>query len=212
MSFYVESNQERQFKNVPSGSHLARCYRIVDLGSQKVEYMGETKIQRKIMLGWELFGQDDEGAELVTEDGKPMAIFKNYTLSWSENANLRKDLQSWRNKPWTDAEARRFDLKTIIGAYCMLNVIHREVNGKTYANVATIGPVPSLIRQAGLPKAVNKNQLFMITEPDMDMFETFGKGLKEKITSSPEWQARGYVPVKTDKTETIAEMEDDIPF
>jgi hypothetical protein len=209
MSFYVESNQERQFKNVPSGSHLARCYRIVDLGSQKVEYMGETKIQRKIMIGWELFGQDDEGAELVTEDGKPMAIFKNYTLSWSENANLRKDLQSWRNKPWTDAEARRFDLKTIIGAYCMLNVIHREVNGKTYANVATIGPVPSLIRQAGLPKAVNKNQLFMITEPDMDMFETFGKGLKEKISSSPEWQARGYAPVKTD---TIAEMADDIPF
>jgi hypothetical protein len=161
------------------------------------------------MIGWELFGQDDEGAELVTEDGKPMAIFKNYTLSWSENANLRKDLQSWRNKPWTDAEARRFDLKTIIGAYCMLNVIHRDVNGKTYANVATIGPVPSLIRQAGLPKPVNKNQLFMITEPDMDMFETFGKGLKEKISSSPEWQARGYAPVKTD---TIAEMADDIPF
>ena len=212
MSFYVESNQERQFKNVPAGSHLGRCYRIVDLGSQKVEYMGETKVQRKIMLSWELFGQDDEGADLVTDDGKPMAIFKNYTLSWSENANLRKDLQSWRNKPWTDAEARRFDLKTIIGAYCMLNVIHREVNGKTYANVDTIGPVPSLIRQAGLPKAVNKNQLFMITEPDMDMFETFGKGLKEKITSSPEWQARGYVPVKTDKTETIAEMEDDVPF
>ena len=90
MSFYVESNQERQFKNVPAGSHLGRCYRIVDLGSQKVEYMGETKVQRKIMLSWELFGQDDEGADLVTDDGKPMAIFKNYTLSWSENANLRK--------------------------------------------------------------------------------------------------------------------------
>ena len=55
MSFYVESNQERQFKNVPAGSHLGRCYRIVDLGSQKVEYMGETKVQRKIMLSWELF-------------------------------------------------------------------------------------------------------------------------------------------------------------
>ena len=47
MSFIVESNQERTFKNVPVGSHLGRCYRIIDLGSQKSEYMGEVKVQRK---------------------------------------------------------------------------------------------------------------------------------------------------------------------
>jgi len=90
----------------------------------------------------------------------------------------------------------------------MLNVIHREVNGKTYANVATIGPVPSMIRQAGLPKPVNKNQMFMISEPDMELFETFGKGLKEKITSSPEWQARGV----TAPTGGFEDMDDSIPF
>jgi len=209
MSFYVESNQERTFKNVPAGSHLARCYRIVDLGSQKTEYMGETKIQRKIMIGWELFGEDDLGQPLTTEDGKPMAIFKNYTLSWSENATLRKDLQSWRNKPWTDAEAKRFDLKSILNGYCMLNVIHREVNGKTYANVATISPVPSMIRQAGLPKPVNVNQVFTLAEPDMELFETFGKGLKEKIMSSPEWVMHGS---KNPKTSSVQDMDDDLPF
>jgi hypothetical protein len=208
MSFYVESNQERNFKNVPTGSHVARCYRIVDLGSQKSEYMGETKVQRKIMIGWELFGEDETGQPLTTDDGKPMAIFKNYTLSWSENANLRKDLQAWRNKPWTDSEARRFDLKSILGAYCMLNVIHREVNGKTYANVATISPIPTLIKQAGLPKPVNANQLFTISEPDMALFETFGKGLKEKISQSPEWQARGV----TAPTGGFEDMDDSIPF
>jgi hypothetical protein len=208
MSFYVESNQERQFKNVPAGSHVARCYRIVDLGSQKSEYMGEVKVQRKVMLGWELFGEDESGQPLITDDGKPMAIFKNYTLSWSENANLRKDLQSWRNKPWTDAEARKFDLKSILGAYCMLNVIHREVNGKTYANVATISPVPTIIKQAGLPKAINANQLFTISDPDMTLFETFGKGLKEKISQSPEWQAKGMAA----STGGFEDMADDIPF
>jgi hypothetical protein len=209
MSFFVESNQERTFKNVPAGSHLARCYRIIDLGSQKTEYMGESKVQRKIMIGWELFGDDDNGQPLVTDDGKPMAIFKNYTLSWSENATLRKDLQSWRNKPWTDAEAKRFDLKSILNGYCMLNVIHREVNGKTYANVATISPVPSLIKQAGLPKPINANQLFTIAEPDMVLFETFGKGLKEKIMNSPEWTMyAGRAP----KTSAVDDMLDDLPF
>ena len=209
MSFYVESNQERTFKNVPAGSHLARCYRIIDLGSQKTEYMGETKVQRKIMLGWELFGEDDTGMPLVTEDGKPMAIFKNYTLSWSENATLRKDLQSWRNKPWTDAEARRFDLKTILNGYCMLNVIHREVNGKTYANVATVSPVPSMIKQAGLPKPVNANQVFTLAEPDMMLFETFGKGLKEKIMNSPEWTMYAG---RSPKSSVVQDMDDDLPF
>jgi hypothetical protein len=209
MSFIVESNQERNFKNVPVGSHLGRCYRIIDLGSQKSEYMGEVKVQRKIMLGWELFGDDDNGQPLTTDDGKPMGIFKNYTLSWSENANLRKDLQAWRGKPWTDSEARRFDLKTILGSFGMLNVVHREVNGKTYANVAGISPVPSIIKTAGLPKAINKNQLFVITEPDMDLFETFGEGLKNKITNTPEWAMQ---KGKVSAVNSFEEMPDDIPF
>jgi len=40
MSFIVEQNTESNFKPVPAGSHLGRCWRIIDLGSQKVEYMG----------------------------------------------------------------------------------------------------------------------------------------------------------------------------
>jgi hypothetical protein len=51
-------------------------------------------------------------------DGRPFAMFKNYTLSWSEKANLRLDLQSWRGKPFTQEEMRRFDLETILGAWC----------------------------------------------------------------------------------------------
>ena len=210
MSFIVEQNTESNFKPVPAGSHLGRCWRIIDLGSQKVEYMGETKVQRKIMIGWELFGETDDGTPLKTDDGKPMSIFKQYTLSWSENANLRKDLQAWRGKPWTDAEARRFDLKTILGAFGMLNIVHREVNGKTYANVAGISPVPSMIKTAGLPKAVNKDQLFVITEPDMALFETFGDGLKSKITNTPEWAMQKGKGVGT--VSSFEDLDDSIPF
>ena len=207
MSFYVENKQESNFKMVPAGSHLARCYRIIDLGSQKIEYMGETKIQRKVMLGWELFGEDTDGTPLKMDDGRPMGIFKNYTLSWAEMSTLRKDLQSWRGKPWTDAEARRFDLKSILGGYCMINVIHRDSNGKTYANVAAIAPVPSIIKSAGLPSPVNVNQLFTIAEPDMDLFETFSKNLQEKIFNAPEWKSKPATAIHS-----IADMDDDVPF
>lgn len=219
MSFYVE-NSSKEFVLVPPGSHLARCYRIIDLGTQQSEYMGETKFLRKIMLGWEIHGEADDGTPLMTERGQPMAIFKNYTRSWGENANLRKDLQSWRGKPWTDAEAKRFYLKNVLGAWCMLNVIHRQgQNNQIYANVAGIAPVPGIIKQRGMPEGINELQMFHLDEPDWALFETFSKGLKAKIEASPEYRALNskqeeeIAPKPQAKTGNgFEDTDDDIPF
>ena len=222
MSFFVENTAPAgDFKTVPAGLHLARCYRIIDLGTQRSEYDGQEKHQRTIMLGWELHGKDDDGEELVTDRGDPLAIFKNYTLSWSEKANLRIDLQNWRNKPFTDTEMRRFDIQSILGAWCMLTVIQRagKKPGKTekmYANVKAVSPVPSVIKSAGLPPAINPNQVFRIAEPDYELFETFGKGLKAMIEESPEWQAlQGRKPAPTPvkaPSSGFDDMDDDLPF
>jgi len=218
MSFFVENTSSGgDFTPVPPGLHLARCYRIVDLGTQQTEYMGEIKHQRKIMLGWELHGKDDEGNELVTNNGNPLAIFKNYTLSWNDKANLRIDLQGWRNKPFSEEEMRRFDISSVLGAWCMLNVVQRPgKNGKMFSNVGSIAPVPSVVKQAGLPPAVNPNQLFRLAEPDVELFDTFGKGLKEKIQASPEWQAfqnrKGAQKPGKAPSSGFDDMDDDLPF
>ena len=188
MSFVVEDNGG-SFESAPTGMHLGRCYRIIDLGTQKSEYMGQMKSLRKVMLGWELHAQDDAGKPLRMQDGRPFAMFKNYTLSWAEKANLRADLQSWRGKPFSQEEMRRFDLETVLGAWCMLNVIEKQGgDGKMYINVNGITPVPSMIKQAGMPSPVNKNEVFMLADPNMEMFATFSDNLKKKITASPEWQ------------------------
>lgn len=183
-SFYVENN----FENCPPGLHLARCYRIVDLGTQKTEYMGQTKLQHKISISWEIHGIDDNAKPLRMKDGRPFAIFKNYTLSWSQQANLRLDLQSWRGKEFSKDELNRFDLKNVLGAWCMLNVIERTGNdGRIYANINGITPVPGALKGT-LPDAVNDNQIFNLSEPDMKLYETFSDHLKKKIELSPEWQ------------------------
>ena len=172
MSFIVEDTGGN-FEKCPSGMHLARCYRIVDLGTQKSEYMGQVKYLHKIMLGWEIHGTDDDGNQIKMKDGRPFAIFKNYTLSWSEKANLRLDLQSWRGKPFSQEEMRKFDLKNVLGAWCMLNVIERAgQDNKTYTNVNGVTPVPSIIKQSGLPEAINKNEMFNLQDPDWTLFET----------------------------------------
>jgi hypothetical protein len=49
----------------------------------------------------------------------------------------------------------------------------------------------------------------------MELFETFGNGLKEKIASSPEWRARnGDIPANKPGSEGSGfdDMDDDIPF
>lgn len=211
MSFFVE-DKGGNFERCPPGMHLARCYRIIDLGTQKSEYMGQVKYLHKVMLGWEIHGSDDRGKPVKMNDGRPFAIFKNYTLSWGENANLRKDLQSWRGRPFSPEEMRRFDLKNILGAWCMLNIIERPgQDGKTYTNVSGVTPVPAMIKQGGLPQGINPTELFNLTEPDMAMFETFSDNLKAKIKSSPEWQK---LDNKTPPSREPGEDDevDDIPF
>lgn len=219
MSFYVEATSHREFKMVPPGTHLARCYRLVDLGTQTVDWQGQQKFQHKIMLGWEIHGEDDQGQPLVTDEGEPLAMFKNYTLSWSENATLRKDLQTWRGAPWSDDEAKRFNLQNILGQWCMVNVIHRAgENGKTYANIAGLSPVPAIIKKAGIPEGHNEIQIFRLNDPDWVLFETFSKGLKAKIEASPEYRsARGVqsAPAKAPAGSTgsgFDDIEDDMPF
>jgi len=217
MSFYVE-DKGGNFERCPSGMHLARCYRIVDLGTQKSEYMGQVKYLHKIMLGWEIHGMNEDGSPIKMQDGRPFGIFKNYTLSWSEKANLRLDLQSWRGKPFTQEEMRKFDLKNVLGAWCMLNIIERpgKTDGKMYTNVDGVTPVPAMIKQNGLPQAVNKNELFKIDEPDMEMFNGFSDNLKAKISSSPEWQKKqGNTPAPAPQAapaKPAFDEDDDIPF
>ena len=206
MSLIVSATSESNFKPVPAGSHLARCYRIIDLGTQKTEWQGNIKHQRKIMVQFEVHGQDDDGYELVTANGEPLSISKNYTLSLGENSGLRKDLKSWRKRDFTPEELKGFELKNILGQWAMLTVtVSPGKDGREYTNISAINPVHASVKSAGLPAFHNKAFMFSISDPDMDLFNTFGDKLKAKITSSPEWQARS-------KKSVSAEEDEDIPF
>ena len=189
MSFFVE-NTGGGFTPCPAGTHLARCFRVIDLGTQESNYDNIAKSLHKIQVEWEVHGMDSNGKALVTNDGRPYSINKEYTLSWAPSANLRLDLQSWRGKPFTEEETRRFDLKTILNVWCMINVIEKKSlkTGKPYAQVASISPVVEIIKRNGLPQPVNNNEIFSMAEPDMAVYESLTTYVKKKINASPEWQ------------------------
>ena len=200
------------FFNVPSGMHLARCYRVVDLGTQRSEYLGQIKHLPKVMLQFEVFGESDDGVPLITPKGEPLSVTKNFTLSLSEKATLRKDLQTWRGREFTADELRGFELKNILGAWAMLSIVKAVGNnGKDYSNIQAILSVPPQIKKAGLPQGHNPLVIFSIDEPDMAVFETFRDGLKEKIMGSPEWQDK-HGKAASKPSSGFDDMDDDIPF
>lgn len=185
------------FEMTPVGAQVARCYRVIDLGTQTTEWQGQTKKAHKVMLSWELLG-DDRMA-----DGRPFSISKRYTVSTHEKSNMRKDFEGWRGKAFTPAEEATFSIANVVGAYCLLNVTHNAGgDGNVYANVSSLMPVPK-----GLPKpaAVNPNQVFDIDEPDMAMFETFSDKLKATITSAEEWGRKR-------AAKNVDAFDDDIPW
>ncbi len=125
------------FIPAPAGTHAAVCVDVVDLGILKVEYAGQAKQQHKVNIVWQLEEQQP--------DGKPFSVRKRYTLSLHEKAALRKDLESWRGKAFTEDELRGFDLEVLIGKPALLNVIRASRGGSEYANVATIMRLPKMM-------------------------------------------------------------------
>lgn len=189
MGFIAKDTGGGDFKRVPSGVYIGRCYSLIDLGTQESTGQFGTKFQHKIRVAWELFGEDEQGNPLTVDvDGKtmPMTISKSYTVSLHEKAGLRKDLAAWRGRDFTDEEAKAFDVSKLVGAFCMVNCTQSETNGKTYTNVAGLTPLPGALKNAK-PDPVHENVLFDLDKPDMKVFSTFHEKLQDAIKKSPEW-------------------------
>jgi hypothetical protein len=178
MALKVTQSGGGDFEMVPAGQYTARCYRIIDLGTQETVWQGETKLQHKVMVYWEILD------EPRMSDGRPFAVSKQYTASLNENSHLYKDLVAWRGKEFSEDELLGFDISKLLGAYCQIQVVHAKVQDKTYANVNAI------MGTKEKPEGVNDNVMFDIDHPDMEVFESLTDWLKTKIRASQEWQAK----------------------
>ena len=196
-----DSGGEGNFKKVPPGVYVARCYSLIDIGTQVSDGQYGSKEQHKIRIGFEIFGEDDNGNDLTIDvDGKPMplTISKTYTLSLNEKASLRKDLGAWRGRDFTEEEAKAFDVSKLINAYCMVNVTTSENNGKTYTNIAGLTPLPQALKNAK-PAPVHEPVMFDLDEPDWGVFQHFHEKLQETIKKSPQFAAAaGNAPLHED--------------
>jgi hypothetical protein len=212
MGLIVSAPKGGSYTPPPAGNHLARCYRVIDLGTQKSEWNGQPKALKKLQIFWELHGDDAEGNPMVMEDGRPLVASRKFTASLGNKAKLYEFLVSWRGKDFTRDEFDGFSLKNILDKWCMINITHTQKNDRIYANITGVSAVPSAIKKAGLPEGINTCIFFDIDEPDMRVFETFSDYLKEQIMGSPEWQMKHGDSSYSEPQSKSDEEDDDIPF
>lgn len=211
----IASGSNKEFKMAPEGSHMAVCFRVLDLGTQRWEYQGEPQIGRKVLIGWELHGEADDGTPLNTDEGQPLAVSKTYTLSLGRKANLRADLESWRGRSFTEQELSGFDISALLGQPCMITIKHTKKADKTYANVASVSKFPAALKNSK-PSAENKLQLFDVSSPDREIYESLPDWIKKQIDAcversgspTPGMNSAG----KPAASSGFDDMDDDIPF
>ncbi len=171
----------------PAGAHIARCVRVIDLGVQKDEggKFGP-KCNQKLLLTWEL---PNELHTFKEEEGpQPFHVTSEYTVFLSEKANLRKHLESWRGRPFTAAELEAFDVGKLLGAPCLLNVIHKTgSNGNTYGNVASLSPMPKGMQ---CPPAITEPVKYEIEQGRDAVFASLPEWIQNKIAKCENWKAK----------------------
>jgi hypothetical protein len=199
------------FELTPAGTHVATCYRVIDLGTQETKFEGKVNHKHQVMVSWEL-------NEEKMKDGKPFAAHKTYTFSFHEKSNLLKDLESWRGRPFRDDEWGTFSLKKLLTVPCMLTIVHESKRDDTYANIRAVASLPKGMKdENGKPKVpplVNELVYLELSNFDRAVYEKLSDKLKEKIAKSPEYQAlMGNDPRQEDQSrEEDQGGGDDIPF
>lgn len=185
MSIIAPKPQTKEFEIVPSGTHIATCYSMIHIGTIEEEYMGEKKSNNKVRLSFEI------PAEIREYNGiaLPMAIQKEYNLSMYEKSNLRKDLESWRGKGFTNDEADNFDITNLLGISCMISVVHKtSKKGTEYAVISTISP---LMKGTQAPEQINSPFQFNYNDNfDTDWIEMQSEWMSERIKSSAEYKSK----------------------
>ena len=176
MGRYAKESGGGDFQQAPPGTHVARCIKLIDLGTQHGEYEGKPTVREQVVVQWELPGETidtDKGAQ-------PMIVSKFYTNSLSEKATLRADLEAWRGRQFTPDELASFDLEKILGAPCLVNVIHSD-KGK-----ARVKGVMSLPKGTICPPAHNTPSAFWLDPWDYNAYMSLSEGFRNIIVESDE--------------------------
>ncbi len=211
MSMIASDNGGQTIPKLEGGVYTATSSAIVDLGLQTSEKFQKT--QRKFMMIWNI---KDEEVE-VNGEKLPRTITKEYSFSLNEKSTLRKDLQAWRGKMFTEEELQGFNLLNILNKACQLQIILEEKNGKQYNNIAGIMSLP---KGTVIEPLLNTYHFDIEDESTYMNWMSIPTWIQEKIKKADNYVGSNLEKfvleyennVKEVNSNTEFDTEDDLPF
>lgn len=196
---------EKKRELIPEGSYDAICYGVIELGTHtRVSKFG-TKTNPEIMLMFEI----PELEMTYEKDGKevtaPRVINQKFNQFMADKANLRKFLEAWRGKSFTDEEVSSFSVENVLGKGITLAIEHSQ-DGK-YANIKSVAPLHKSVK---LGKPHNDIINFGIADLDSPAFGALYPWVQKIITESEEYKS--FTPAEVSEPAQDETEEDEIPF
>lgn len=192
------------FQPAPEGTFVARCFGVISLGTQpQTNSMYSPTF--KVMLMWEL------PTETITMDKElvPMVVSKEYTLSIGKKANLRKDLESWRGRAFTDEELAGFAVEKVIGQPCMITIGHQKTERGVYAKVMNVAKVLKGVEVGGQH---HKNVHYEIEHGKNAAYQSLPEWVRKKIDQCHEWNATHDSEEPQEAAAATNDTDNEVPF
>lgn len=126
-----------KFTPHPEGQYAAVCVDVVAMGDKVDAFPGSPpKISAKCALVFRSGERNDTGEDID--------ISAEFTVSMYETAALRKFLESWRGKSYTEEQAKQgVPVHKLVSVGALLSVEHKKsAAGRTYAKIKSISPLP----------------------------------------------------------------------
>jgi hypothetical protein len=180
----------QQFELPPGGSHLARCYALVDQGTQKHSWQGDIWEQRDVRLAFELAHEKMTGKYNEDAKGKPYMVATTVKQSLHKKARLRKLLEGWRGRAFGDGEADKFDPRKLPGLLCRLTLVASATGD--YMNIESVAPATKKEAEELKNHKWHNKVVFLSLEVDEfkpDVYKELPEKAREAIAKSPEYKA-----------------------
>lgn len=165
---------------VEPGTYFAVCIGAVDLGEQETTYNNKTRYTNQLQIIFEL---PSERIEIDGEE-QPRQLSRRFAVSLSTKSNLRKFIETWYGKKFTDDAIREFDTRELLGKPAMLSVVLSEDGN--YANIASAAALPKGMES---PKAKSELIDFDVEDWDDAAFQKLPEWLQELIKKSTQYKS-----------------------
>ena len=215
MAIVPDNKEGIQFEPVSSGTHIARCVGVWDVGTHRDNMFG--KDVRKVILMWEIPGERIEIERNGKIENLPRVVSRMYSNTLNEKSNLCHDLEAWAGKKINEKEKETFDLTRLLGKACMVQIIHETKGKSTYGNISTLMGLP---KGSTCPPQETPSRSFDFSV-DRDIPDETPKWIAKKIMESEEYKTRqGFSQVNNTPQSNVSDfydvppehVEDNLPF